>query len=64
VLDKVRKEYNELMEKHLKTPKKVTTVTTTVDHGPKRMDTPQIEDEDRPKQIEAKERPEMSEKEV
>ena len=30
MLDHLRKEYNDLMEKHLKTPKKVTTTSTTV----------------------------------
>lgn len=30
MLDKIRKEYNELMEKYLKTPKKVTTTSTTI----------------------------------
>jgi hypothetical protein len=40
VLDKLRKDYNDLMEKHLKTPTKVTTVTTTVDHDPTQMELP------------------------
>lgn len=30
MLDKIRKEYNDLMEKYLKTPKKVTTTSTTI----------------------------------
>jgi len=30
MLDKIWKEYNELMEKYLKTPKKVTTTSTTI----------------------------------
>jgi hypothetical protein len=30
MLDKLRKDYNELMEKYLKTPKKVTTTSTTI----------------------------------
>ena len=41
MLDKLRKEYNELMEKHLKTPTKVTTVTTTVEHDPNMMELPE-----------------------
>ncbi len=44
VLDKLRKEYNELMEKHLKTPKKVTTVTTVVDSDPSVMALPEKDD--------------------
>lgn len=30
MLDKIWKEYNDLMEKYLKTPKKVTTTSTTI----------------------------------
>ena len=66
MLDKVRKEYNDLMEKHLKTPKKVTTVTTTVDHDHSTIETPQIEDKGLPRnrQIQADEGCELSEKEI
>jgi hypothetical protein len=43
VLDKLRKDYNELMEKYLKTPKKVTTTSTTIktviDQDPSEIDT-------------------------
>lgn len=42
VLDKLRKDYNELMEKYLKTPKKVTTTSTTIktviDQDPSEID--------------------------
>ena len=30
IVDRLRHEYNELLEKHLRTPKKVTTTSTTV----------------------------------
>ena len=48
MLDKLRREYNDLMEKHLKTPKKVTTTSTTVktivDQDPTDIEIPKIED--------------------
>ena len=58
MLDKVRKEYNDLMEKYLKTPKKVTTTSTTiktvVDQDPTEYDLPhnQIENGSQVKAIE------------
>ena len=58
MLDKVRKEYNDLMEKYLKTPKKVTTTSTTiktvVDQDPTEYELPhnQIENGSQVKAIE------------
>jgi len=49
ILDKLRKDYNDLMEKYLKTPKKVTTTSTTiktvVDQDPNSTETPWIENQ-------------------